>query len=107
MTRTRARKAALALIDQLIDLKQTAHQTASLPGLAELEGRIEALSTSGLRFAREHDFDEAGLSALRLAIDEARRAISDQIEQLKGRPEAAASEAPAFPSAPPRPEGSP
>jgi hypothetical protein len=40
-----------------------------------LEVQIEELSTKGLRFARDNNFDEAGLAALRLAIDEARRAI--------------------------------
>jgi hypothetical protein len=83
LTRARARKAALELIDRLIDLKQAAHKTMSLPRLAELDRQIEELSTNGLRFARDHDFDEAGLSALRLAIDEARRAINDQCNELQ------------------------
>ena len=51
--------------------------------LWELDRQIEELSTNGLRFARDHDFDEAGLSALRLAIDEARRAINDQCNELQ------------------------
>ncbi len=83
VTRARARKDALTLIDQLIDLKQTAHSTTSLPRLNELETQIEDLSTRGLRFARDHNFDEAGLAALRLAIDEARRAINDQCNELQ------------------------
>ncbi len=83
LTRARARRAALDLIDRLIDLKQAAHKTMSLPRLAELDREIEELSTNGLRFARDHDFDEAGLSALRLAIDEARRAINDQCNELQ------------------------
>jgi TRAP transporter TAXI family solute receptor len=83
VTRARARKSALALIDQLIDLKQTAQTTMSLPALAGLETQIEDLSTQGLRFARDHNFDEAGLAALRLAIDEARRAINDQCNELQ------------------------
>jgi TRAP transporter TAXI family solute receptor len=109
MTRARARKAALALIDQLIDLKQTAHQTTSLPRLAELDQRIEALSTDGLRFAREHDFDEAGLSALRLAIDEARRAINDQVNELQEKPALIANAASvrSLPHPVSKPEGSP
>ncbi len=86
MTRARARKDALALIDQLIDLKQSAHQTLSLPRLVELDREIEALSTRGLQFARNHNFDEAGLAALRLAIDEARRAVNDQVNELQQRP---------------------
>jgi TRAP transporter TAXI family solute receptor len=86
VTRARARKAALALIDQLIDLKQIAHTTMSLPKLAELDHEIEDLSTRGLRFARDHNFDEAGLAALRLAIDEARRAINDQCNELEEKP---------------------
>jgi hypothetical protein len=39
-----------------------------------------------LRFARDNNFDEAGLAALRLAIDEARRAISDQRNDLEAKP---------------------
>ena len=83
LTRARARKDALALIDRLIGLKQAAHETMSLPDLVKLDGQIEELSTNGLRFAREHDFDEAGLTALRLAIDEARRAVNDRCNELQ------------------------
>ena len=74
----RARKTALALVDQLIDVKQIAHTTKEPSYLDGLEVQIEELSTKGLRFARDNNFDEAGLAALRLAIDEARRAIDDR-----------------------------
>ena len=50
-----------------------------------MEAQIEDLSTKGLRFARDNNFDEAGLAALRLAIDEARRAISDQRNELEAK----------------------
>jgi TRAP transporter TAXI family solute receptor len=83
LTRARARKDALALICSLIELKQAAHLAMSTPRLTELDGQIEELSTNGLRFARKHDFDEAGLSALRLAIDEARRAVDDRCNELQ------------------------
>ncbi|HUZ90692.1 MAG TPA: TAXI family TRAP transporter solute-binding subunit [Methylocella sp.] len=86
LTRVRARKAALALVDQLIEVKQIAHGTMALSKLGELEAQIEDLSTKGLRFARDKNFDEAGLAALRLAIDEARRAISDQRDELEAKP---------------------
>ncbi|MEJ0094814.1 MAG: TAXI family TRAP transporter solute-binding subunit [Methylocella sp.] len=86
VTRARARRSALALIDQLIDLKQMAHTTTSPARLSELESGIEDLSTKGLRFARDHNFDEAGLAALRLAIDEARRAVDDQYNVLQDKP---------------------
>jgi hypothetical protein len=82
VTRTRLRKAALALIDQWIEVKQVAHATTELHRLAELEAEIEDLSTKGLHFARDHNFDEAGLMALRLAIDEARRAVNQQRDAL-------------------------
>lgn len=85
-TRARARKAALGLVDQLIEVKQIAHTTKELSRLGELEAQIEELSTKGLRFARDNNFDEAGLAALRLAIDEARRAISDQRNELEAKP---------------------
>jgi TRAP transporter TAXI family solute receptor len=86
LTRARARKAALALVDQLIEVKQIAHTTKELSRLGGLEAQIEDLSTKGLRFARDKNFDEAGLAALRLAIDEARRAISDQHNELEAKP---------------------
>jgi TRAP transporter TAXI family solute receptor len=86
LTRARARKAALALVDQLIEVKQIAHHTMELPGLGELEAQVEDLSTKGLRSARDNNFDEAGLAALRLAIDEARRAISNQRDVLEAKP---------------------
>lgn len=86
LTRARARKAALGLVDQLIEVKQVAHTTQELSSLGGLETQIEDLSTKGLRFARDNNFDEAGLAALRLAIDEARRAISDRRNELKAKP---------------------
>jgi TRAP transporter TAXI family solute receptor len=82
VTRTRVRKAALALIDQLIEAKQVAHATTKVHRLAGLEAKIENLSTKGLHFARDNNFDEAGLMALRLAIDEARRAVTQQRDAL-------------------------
>ena len=86
LTRARARKAALGLVDQLIEVKQIAHTTKELSRLGGLEAQIEDLSTKGLRFARDNNFDEAGLAALRLAIDEARREISDQRNELEAKP---------------------
>ncbi|MGO9237475.1 MAG: TAXI family TRAP transporter solute-binding subunit [Methylocella sp.] len=86
LTRARARKAALGLVDQLIEVKQVAHATQELSRLGGLEAQIEDLSTKGLRFARDNNFDEAGLAALRLAIDEARRAISDRRNELQAKP---------------------
>lgn len=85
LSRARARKGALALIDQLIEVKQIAHITMESPRLGALDAEIEALSTKGLRFARDSNFDEAGLAALRLAIDEARRAVDDQRNKLEAK----------------------
>jgi TRAP transporter TAXI family solute receptor len=86
LTRARARKAAMMLIDQLIEVKQIAHSTMELSHLAGLEAEIEELSTKGLHFACRNNFDEAGLAALRLAIDETRRAINDQRNELEAKP---------------------
>ncbi len=83
--RTQARNAALGLISQLIDVQREAHAAIDLPRLAELELLIEDISTKGLHFARDHNFDEAGIAALRLAIDEARQAIADQRAVLEAR----------------------
>ncbi len=99
-TRARARKAALALIDQLIELKEAAHAAPSPSRLCDLGRQIEELSTRGLHFARDHDFDEAGLAALRLAIDEARRAIDHRYSELENRPPLIARAAPAKAPAP-------
>jgi hypothetical protein len=46
LTRARARKAALALVDQLIEVK-IAHTTKELSRLGGLEAQIEDLSTKG------------------------------------------------------------
>jgi TRAP transporter TAXI family solute receptor len=83
LARARARKAALTLIDQLIEVKRIAHGAMEPPRLGALDAEIEDLSTKGLRFARDNHFDEAGLAALRLAIDEARRAVDDQRNRLE------------------------
>ena len=85
MLRTRAREAALGLVGQLIDVQREAHATTDLPRLAELEVLIKDISTKGLSFARDHNFDEAGIAALRLAIDETRQAIADQRGALEAR----------------------
>ncbi len=78
----RGRRAAMGLIDSLIAVKIEAHRTLDFARLAELDGDIERLSTSGLQFARDSDFDEAGLAALQLAIDEARKSVGDQRNEL-------------------------
>ena len=52
LARARARKAALALVDQLIEVKQIAHTTTELSRLGGLEAQIEDLSTKGLRSMR-------------------------------------------------------
>ena len=62
--RARARTAALGLVDQLIEVKQIAHTTKEPSRLGGLEAQIEDLSTKGMRFARDNNFDEAGLAAL-------------------------------------------
>ena len=85
MLRKRTREAALGLVGQLIDVQREAHATTDLPRLAELEVLIKDISTKGLSFARDHNFDEAGIAALRLAIDEARQAIADQRGALEAR----------------------
>lgn len=86
LTKARARKSALALVDELIEIKQAAHAAKEISQLNGFELQIEDLSTKGLRFARDNNFDEAGLAALKLAIDEARRAIGDQRKELEARP---------------------
>jgi TRAP transporter TAXI family solute receptor len=91
LSRTRARKAALGLIDRLVEIKKAALATTELALLTELDKEVEELSAEGLRFARDKCFDSAGLSALRLAIDEARRAIDHRREEPRRFPKLVAA----------------
>jgi GTP cyclohydrolase I len=52
--------------------------TNRVVGISKLAWCTDLPGAKGLRFARDNNFDEAGLAALRLAIDEARRAIDDR-----------------------------
>lgn len=86
LLRRRARQAALTLIDRLSTVKLEAHRSLDVARLKHLETEVEELSTLGVRFAREHDFDSDGLTALRMAIDEARLAIREQYAKLSAQP---------------------
>lgn len=73
-----ARRKAMHLIDQIIEVKEDAQRVAPGDDLSELEARMQALSTTGLQHARDGSFTDAGIAALRLAMDEARRALDDK-----------------------------
>jgi TRAP transporter TAXI family solute receptor len=78
----RGRRTAMAVIDELIGIEDKARQAGSLAALNELETAITRAALEALHRARESRFDEAGLETVRLAIDEARRAISTRRAEL-------------------------
>jgi TRAP transporter TAXI family solute receptor len=78
----RARRAAMALVVELIAVKDQAHGALDLHELAELSTQIDAISTRALTCACQRRFNTAGLEALRLAMDEARLAVGTQRARL-------------------------
>ena len=85
VTGMRSRRRALTLIDEVIDAKHRAHVAEDLDTLSKIHFSIEELSTTGLRYARDGVFDDANISALKLAMSEARRALIDRREELLSR----------------------
>ena len=79
----RSRRTAMAVIDELIDIEVKARTSASLAMLKELDAATNGTALKALHRARESRFDEAGLETLRLAVDEARRAISTRRAELE------------------------
>ncbi|MBV8849895.1 MAG: ABC transporter substrate-binding protein [Methylobacteriaceae bacterium] len=93
----RGRRTAMAVIDELMSIQATARDADTLATLNELDAAINRVALKALHRARENSFDEAGMETLRLAIDEARRAIDVRRAELQGTPEAAGSGVTAFP----------
>jgi hypothetical protein len=79
----RARRAAMAIVDELVDTERKARDASTAIQLDECDGAVEDAAMRALRLARDNRFDEAGLEAVRLAIDEARHAIRKQRRKLE------------------------
>jgi hypothetical protein len=87
----------MAVIDDLIGIEEKARQAGSLAVLNEFEAAITRTALKALHRARESRFDEAGLETVRLAIDEARRAITTRRAELQDGSAAPAGAVAAFP----------
>jgi TRAP transporter TAXI family solute receptor len=82
------RRAAMAVIDELIRFEVEARQADSLAALKELDAEVTRVALKSLHRARESRFDETGLETVCLAIDEARRAIAVRRAELQGESDA-------------------
>lgn len=77
-----ARRGTLSAIDELIHIKAEARSAKDETALDEAEAALAEISTAALRHARDGRIDDAGLSALSLAMDECRQAIADRRMRL-------------------------
>jgi TRAP transporter TAXI family solute receptor len=91
------RRAAMAVIDELIKIEVAAREAASLPVLKELDADVTRVALKSLHRARESRFDETGLETVCLAIDEARRAIGVRRRELQEAPDAPSGAVAPFP----------
>jgi TRAP transporter TAXI family solute receptor len=91
------RRAAMAVIDELIRIEVAAREAASLAVLKELDAEVTRVALKSLHRARESRFDETGLETVCLAIDEARRAIGLRRAELQEAPDAPSSAVAPFP----------
>jgi TRAP transporter TAXI family solute receptor len=92
------RRTAMAVIDELIGIEVKARETTTLAVLRDLDAAVNRVALKGLHRARESRFDEAGLETVRLAIDEARRAISTRRAELQDESPAPGGAVAAFPA---------
>jgi hypothetical protein len=79
----RSRRAALAVIDRLIDIRRKAHEAQDADTLRSLSDAVDDASDRALHRVRESLLDETGLESIRLAIDEARHAIDGRSRKLE------------------------
>jgi hypothetical protein len=93
----RGRRTAMAVIDELIRIEEKAREASTPAMLNELESAVTRAALTALHRARESRFDEAGLETVRLAVDEARRAIRARRAELHGESAATGGAIAAFP----------
>lgn len=84
----RSRNAAIAVVDELIELKRKAAAVGDIAGLMEVKGSFERSSLTALQRAREGRFSPTALETVRLAVDEVRAAIADRRADLAIEPQA-------------------
>lgn len=73
--------------------------------LKDLDAVIDRAALKALHRARDSRFDEAGLETVRLAVDEARRAIGTRRAELGSEADAGRGAVTAFPTRRPDPTG--
>ncbi|SDR61463.1 TRAP transporter solute receptor, TAXI family [Rhizobiales bacterium GAS191] len=76
------RRGTLSAIDELIHIRVAARNAKDEAALEAAETAVAEISTVALRQARDGRIDDAGLSALSLAMDECRQAIADRRVRL-------------------------
>jgi TRAP transporter TAXI family solute receptor len=91
------RRAAMAVIDELIAIEVQARQATSVAALKQLDADVTSVALKSLHRARESRFDETGLETVCLAIDEARRAIGLRRAELQEAPDAPSGAVAPFP----------
>jgi TRAP-type uncharacterized transport system substrate-binding protein len=96
----RSRNAAITVVDDLIETKRRALAAANSEALADVAASFERSSIVALQRAREGRFSETAMETVRLAVQEARGAITDRRVQLTADPPV---HAPAFGPRPVRP----
>jgi hypothetical protein len=79
----RGRRTAMAVIDELIGIEVKAREASTPAMLNELDAAVSRMALTALHRARESRFDETGLETVRLAVDEARRAIRTRRAELQ------------------------
>lgn len=79
----RSRRAAMAVIDQLADMRHAVAKCADQAALREIDRQVSELALASLYRAREGRIDQAGVETLRLAIDETRRSITRRLADLR------------------------
>jgi hypothetical protein len=83
--KARAKRDAMALVDELIDSQRKAHEAQSLAELEKYDITVEEIALRAVNLARENRLDQAGLQAVRLAVDEARHSITKCERELESK----------------------
>jgi TRAP-type uncharacterized transport system substrate-binding protein len=99
------RRSAMAVIDELMGIEVKAREAKALAALKDLEVAVDRAALKALHRARESRFDETGLETVRLAVDEARRAIGTRRAELEAETGTPGGAVTAFPVRRPEPTG--
>jgi TRAP transporter TAXI family solute receptor len=99
------RRTAMAVIDELMGIEVKAREANALAVLKDLDVAADRAALKALHRARESRFDETGLETVRLAVDEARRAIGTRRAELEAETGTPGGAVTAFPVRRPEPTG--